>query len=108
MRVIPRPVLKGIFGKVSNGQNQSAQVPDTHDNVGQIDLLNPAPLFFHDHGIVNFYRLREGNLDSGKQIHQRLLQGKANDDSGYASTRQNRRAKFTHTRKAQQNHGQTE
>ncbi len=108
MRVVARPVLEGVFREIGNRQHQPTEIPDTHDHIRQIDLLYPAPLFFHHNSVINFDRLGKGNLNTGKQVNQRLLQRKTDDDACDARTGQDGRAEFTHAGKAEQDHRQTQ
>jgi len=47
------PVLKWPFHEVGERNDETAEIPETHDDEGGFDLFDPAPFALDDDGIVN-------------------------------------------------------
>src|SRR3546814_1144759 len=50
---------------------------DANDDIGQLDVLYPAPLSLDDHDIVQPDRFGKGHLDAGDQVLERGLRRRA-------------------------------
>jgi hypothetical protein len=46
--------------------NQTAPIPDLNHHIGEGNLLDPTPLPFHNHDVIQPDRLRQDNLQSGQ------------------------------------------
>ena len=56
--------------------DQAPVIPQGQHDIGAADLLDPAPLSFYDHHIVEPDWLGQCDLQSGQQIAQQRLGGK--------------------------------
>lgn len=76
------PVLKWPFNEVGERNDETAEIPETHDDEGGFDLFDPAPFALDDDGIVNANRLRESDLQTGDDAGEGGARGHADNESG--------------------------
>src|SRR6202023_2419907 len=90
------PLVKRFVDKVSYRQNQAPQVPRPHRYIRERDFFDLAELAFDDHDVVNQYRLRQRNLNTGEHITERLLRSETDDDACDSRRRKNAGAELPH------------
>ncbi len=78
------PVLKRALDEVSERNDESAEIPETHDDVGGFNFFNPAPFAFDDDGVVYADRLRECDLQSGNNAGESGTRGHADYEASDA------------------------
>src|SRR5436190_1286403 len=62
------PVLEGMLDEVRDRQDHSPRIPDAHDDIGERDLFDPAPLAFDHDDVVEAYRFADRDLDAGHEV----------------------------------------
>lgn len=102
------PVLERRRGEVGARQDQSALVPQVHDDVGQRDLLDAPPFLFQHHHVSDTNRVGEGDLDACEHRAQRGLGRQAGDHGQHAGRGEHRLADVAERRKRHQRRGRTE
>ena len=96
------PVLERRRREVRGRQDQAAVVPDVHDDVGERDLLDAAPLVGDDDHVVHPDRVGERELQPGEHVGQGALRGQAGDDRDEPRGRQEARAERPGRREREQ------
>nr|RZI36497.1 hypothetical protein BJQ95_01092 [Cryobacterium sp. SO1] len=84
LAVVPGPVLERGGGEVGRRQHHAPVVPDVHDDVGEGDLLNLAPLPLDDHDVIHPQRVVERELHAGEDVRQGGLGRQARHDAEQA------------------------
>ena len=62
------PVLEGVLDEEGEGDDEAAEVPDTDDDVGGVDLFDSAPLSLDDDDVVEADGFGEGDLEAGEEV----------------------------------------
>src|SRR6516162_11574317 len=76
---LARPVLEWLFNEVGHRHDQTPQVPNTHHDVSDVDLFDPTPFTFDNHGIAEPNRLGERDLNSGSEVGEGVASCKPSD-----------------------------
>ncbi len=103
-----RPVLEGVLDEVRDRHDQPAEVPETDDDVGERDLLDPTPLLLDHHHVVHADGLAEGDLETGHDVGHRGPGRQPGHDADDAGRREQARAGDPSLLEAQQDHGDGE
>jgi hypothetical protein len=74
------PVLKWFFDKVGDGQNHPAQISGSYRYISESNLFDLPEFTFHHNDVIDQQRLGQRDLNTSKQVAERLLRSEADHD----------------------------
>jgi hypothetical protein len=99
-----RPVLERRFEEAPDRHHHAAIVPQPHDDVREVYLLDDARLELDRDDVAEADRLRERDLHASDDAPERLLRGEAEHHAGDAGRREQRDADRAHDLELDEQH----
>ena len=93
---MPRPVIERLLNEIIERHDQSPLIPQTDDNIGRGDLLDPAVLVLNGDRVFEANWLSHRQLNPGDEVAQNRLGGKTENHACYARRGKNTDAALAH------------